>query len=121
MNKTTPERPIELATEIRRFRKLVQEAILTGKVSRSEVANLDETAVQAFALTVRTLHHRGAKAVGGSKRDSSKLTLSTVVVWWADGRMDLVVVYSSDAKTLPKWEKIKTETGDVYHAISGVL
>lgn len=120
VNKTTPERPVELATEIRKFRKLVQEAILTGKIKRSEVANLDETAVQAFALTVRTLHHRGAKSVGGSKRDSSKLSLSVTVVWWADGRMDLVIVFRSDAKTLPTWEKIRTATGDVYHATNRV-
>ena len=53
--------------------------------------NLDETATQAFALTVRTIHYRGAKSVRGSKRGTSKLSLSVVVVWSADGSMDFVV------------------------------
>ena len=30
------------------------------------------------------------------------------------------VVFSSDAKTLPTWEKVKTATGDVYHTVSFV-
>ena len=27
------------------------------------------------------------------------------VIWWADGRMDFIIVFKSDAKTLPRWEK----------------
>ena len=71
--------------------KQVREAVRSGKIKPSQTKNLDESAVAAFALTVRTLHHRGAKSVGGSKRETSKLSLSVVVVWSADGTMDFVV------------------------------
>ena len=51
--KVSPEKPIELAAEIRRFRALVREAVKTGNVKKSRFANIDETAVQVFALMVR--------------------------------------------------------------------
>lgn len=76
----SPEKPIELAAEIRHFRALVREAVKTGNVKKSRFANIDETAVQVFALMVRTLHWRGAKSVGGTKLDSCKLSLS--IQWY---------------------------------------
>ena len=33
------------------------------------------------------------------------------VIWWADGRMDFIVVYSSSAKNKPRWRKIGEGTG----------
>lgn len=35
----------------------------------------------------------------------AKLYMSIMVVWWGDGRMDFVVVWKSDATTIPPWEK----------------
>jgi hypothetical protein len=85
--------------------------VAEGNVKLEQIANLDETAVQVFANMVRTLHWLGQKSVPGTKHEKSRLYLSVVVVWWADGRMDFVVVFRSDAKTLPPWEKFGKKDG----------
>jgi hypothetical protein len=55
---------------------------------------------------VRTLHWLGQRSVPGKLDDKrAKLYLSMPVVWWADGRMDFICVWKSDAKHMPRWEK----------------
>lgn len=96
----------QLAPSIRKFREEVRVAVAEGNVKPEQIANLDETAVKPFADMVRTLHFLGQRSVPGRLDDKrAKLYMSIVVVWWADGRMDFVVVWKSDAKTLPPWEK----------------
>ena len=66
---------------------------------------------QFFAALVRTLHWLGQENVPGAKTDSSRMYLSIPVIWYADGRMDLIVVYKSTAKNKPRWMKLGEGTG----------
>jgi hypothetical protein len=59
------------------------------------ILNFDETAMKIFSLMVNTLHWKGSKSVPGDK--PSKFSLSIGVLWGADGRIDFVVIWSSDS------------------------
>ena len=72
-------------------------------VRDEEVANLDETALRIFALSIMTLHWRGDKSVVVDKGLLSKLCLSIVINWYGDGSMSLVVVWTSPHSTRLEW------------------
>lgn len=105
VNKCVVEDPEKLAREILTCRERVEKAMRKTKATAADVANIDETAVRLFALMILTLHWRGAKSVPGAKR--SKLCLSMPVVWWGNGDMDFIVVWSSRNKRdkkEPRWQ-----------------
>ena len=72
-------------------------------VSEEEVANLDETGLRLFALRVMTLHWRGDTEVPIDKGLTNKLCLSIVIIWYGNGTMDLVVVWTSPKSTRLEW------------------
>ena len=73
------------------------------RFKEEEIANLDETGLRVFALIVMTLHWRGAKDVMIDKGLTNKLCLSIVIIWYGDGTMDLVVVWTSPNSTKLEW------------------
>lgn len=73
------------------------------RFKEEEIANLDETGLRVFALIVMTLHWRGAKDVMIDKGLTNKLCLSIVIIWYGDGTMDLVVVWTSPNSTELEW------------------
>ena len=77
----------------------MQEVIL----SPESAANLDETGLRMFALEIMTLHWRGGKDVPIDKALTSKLCLSIVIVWFEDGTLDLIVVWTSSWSTKLSW------------------
>ena len=74
-------------------------------VSDEEVANLDETGLKLFALNIMTLHWLGATNVVVDKGLCSKLCLSIVIIWYGDGTMSLVVVWTSPNSTRLEWSE----------------
>ena len=107
-NRHKPENPAEVAYRIRELRSTVREYLERHpEITLDQIANVDETSMQVFAQAVKTLHWLGAKCVPGEKTDASRLYINCSVVWWASGRMELVVVYKSKAKDAmknPRWE-----------------
>ena len=108
-NHTNPVDPEKLAASLREFRRAVRDAVkpeVGPPVKRSAICNMDETAVRIFALMILTIHWRNTKRVAKSKRHSSKLTLSMPTIWWGDGRVDYVVVWTSKETGGDRWQDI---------------
>lgn len=113
-NFSSPAKPSVVASEIRLFRKEFRDAIVDGNLELFEIANLDETSIQIFTEMVETLHYKGAKRVPGEKTDRSRVYLNVSCIWWADGRLDFVVIYRSEAqdvKEKPTWERLGNGAG----------
>ena len=113
-NHSSPAKPSVVASEIRLFRKEFKEAIEEDNLQPFQICNLDETSIQIFTEMVETLHYKGAKRVPGEKTDKSRVYLNVSAIWWADGRVDFVVLYRSDAQAVkekPEWEKLGKGSG----------
>jgi hypothetical protein len=112
-NYSEPENPEVVAAQIRKFRELVKQIVNGRNLKPFQILNLDETSVQIFCDLVRTLHYKGSKRVPGQK-SGKRLYLNVTIVWWADGKMDFVVVYQSDSeavKVKPEWQKLGEGAG----------
>ena len=107
-NRLQPVDPVKVALAVKRTLREIREALKADGVANKNVANLDETSLRLLAEHTRTLHHKGAKTVKAGKGTGSKLCLSIPVIWFADGRVDMVVVWKSQRKNIPiseRWEK----------------
>jgi hypothetical protein len=100
VNRVHQADPCKTAADIKRMLEEVEEAVKADDLELKNFANLDETSIQIFNILMLTLDLRGRKAIQGPKK--SKLALSTCVVWYGDGTMELVVCWSGKGKG-PRW------------------
>ena len=100
-NRLQPVDPIKVAQDVKRTLTEIRAIMETDGIPPGKVANLDETSLRLLAQHVRTLHHKGDKRVKAGKGTGSKLTLSIPIIWFADGSMDIVVVWKSQRKNIP--------------------
>ena len=81
------------------------------------VADFDETSMRIFGNIFVTLHWRGAKNVPIPRHHRNKLTLSVSVVWFADGTLAFIVVWSDPKTAFAREDKTQvrwTREGDVW-------
>ncbi len=106
----TKKQTKKVATGVNRLLCQIREDVATHSLKPEEIANLDETACRILADEIgRTLHWTGASEVLKAQHSDSKLCLSIVVVWFADGTMDFVVVYKTQKQNLDgvdRWQEI---------------
>jgi len=100
-NRLQPVDPIKVAQDVKRTLAEIRAIMERDGIPPGKVANLDETSLRLLAQHVRTLHHKGDARVKAGKATGSKLTLSIPVIWFADGSMDLVVVWKSQRQNIP--------------------
>ena len=100
----------KVAGEVDRLLTRIQKMVTKGKLPRAQITNFDETSARVLALQVeKTLDWKGNPDVLKEEHGDSKLYLSIGVMWWACGRMDFVVVWRTNRKTLdgaPRWREI---------------
>lgn len=114
-NRVTQTNPAKIAVGVRNCRQQVNAVVKEKKLKRSQIANLDETALRVFSLMVKTLHWKGAKSIQADKHSTSKLTLSMPTIWFADGSMDFVVVYASTRKADNEADRWSEHNGVLFY------
>ena len=67
------------------------------------VANMDETSVRILGMHASSYHWTGAQDVPVSEEATSKLTLSMPVLWFDDGTMEVMVLWSDGKHKEFKW------------------
>ena len=66
-------------------------------------ANMDETSMRILSMHATSLHWRGAKDVPVAEELTSKLCLSMPVIWYDDGTMDFMVLWSNGSRKPLDW------------------
>ena len=104
-----------VAAEVERLLDQTADAVAADNLRDKEIANLDETALRILALEIRkTLAWLGQKEVLKEEHGDSRLNLSCPVVWWADGRMDIIVVWETNRANLDTAERWRVHEGIMF-------
>ena len=108
-NRLQPVDPLKVARDVKRTLHEIRTLMEREGIPPGKVANLDETSLKLLEQHTRTLHHKGAKTVKAVKGSGSKLCLSIPVIWFADGSVEIVVLWKSQKTNIPmkeRWKKI---------------
>jgi hypothetical protein len=102
-----------VAAEVDSLLDDVRDAVAAGNLKPSQIANLDETSCRILVDEIaKTLAWKGQREVLKEDNADSKLYLSIIVVWFADGTLDFVVCWTTNRKgenaldNVDRWQEI---------------
>lgn len=106
-----------VAAEVDSLLDEVRDVVEAGNLKPSEIANLDETSCRILVDEIaKTLAWKGQREVLKEDNAESKLYLSIIVVWFADGSFDFIVCWTTNRKgenaldDVDRWQEINGVT-----------